>query len=98
MNSVKTTINIDEETLTEFKKTASSRYGGSRKLSLAIEEAIRNYNTTTILTNYAKMEGIPLEAIPSSKEITDRRPTVDCSAGEELRAMRDERAASIPRQ
>ena len=98
MNSVKTTINVDEETLKEFKKTASSRYGGSRKLSLAIEEAIKNYNTTTILTNYAKREGITLEAIPWSKEIMDRRPTVDCSAGKELRAMRDERAASIPRQ
>jgi hypothetical protein len=59
---------------------------------------MRNYNTTTILTNYAKREGITLEAIPSSKEIMDRRPTVDCSAGKELRAMRDERAASIPRQ
>ncbi len=98
MGSVKTTINVDEEALKEFKKAASSRYGNSRKLSLAIEEAMRNYNTTTILTDYAKREGIPLEALPSSREIMDRRPTVDWSAGDELRAMRDERAAGVPRQ
>lgn len=98
MGSVKTTINIDEEALKEFKKAASNRYGNSRKLSLAVEEAMRNYNTTTILTEYAKREGIPLDAIPSSREIMDRRPSVDWSAGEELRSMRDERAASVPRQ
>jgi len=34
-----------------------------------------------------------IESIPSSKEIMDRRPTVDGSAEDELRAMRDERAA-----
>jgi len=98
MGSVKTTVNLDEEALKEFKKAASSRYGNTRKLSLAIEEAMRNYNTTTILTDYARREGIPLDALPSSREITDRRPTVDRSAGDELRAMRDERAAGLPRQ
>lgn len=98
MCSMKTTVNIDEETLREFKKTASSRYGDSRKLSQAINEAMRNYNTTAILTSYAKSESIPIDVIPSSTEIIDRRPSVDWSAGKEVRAMRDERAASVPRQ
>ena len=96
MGPVKTTINVDEEALREFKKAASIRYGTSRKLSLAVEEAMRNYNTTTILTEYARREGIPLEPLPSSREIMDRRPAVDGSAGNELRAMRDERQASVP--
>jgi len=34
MTAVKTTIVVDEETWTEFKKLVSSRYGGLRKLSL----------------------------------------------------------------
>ena len=96
MSPVKTTINVDEEALIEFKKNASFRYGSSRKLSQAMEEAMRNYNTTTILTEYAKREGIPLKPLPSSREIMGRRPAVDWSAGEELRAMRDDRAPSIP--
>jgi len=94
---VKTTVNIDEETLKEFKKTASSRYGGSRNLSLAIEEAMKNF-TTAILKSYAVREGIFIESIPSSREVRDRRPTVDWSAGKELRAMREERATNISRQ
>ena len=98
MCSVKTTVNVDEETMREFKKMTSSRYGGSRKLSQALEEAMRNYNTTAVLTRYAKRESILLDALPSSREIIDRRPSVDGSAGVEVRAMRDERAAGVPRQ
>ena len=97
MGSVKTTVNIDEETLKEFKNMATSRYGGSRKLSQAIEDSMKNYNTTSIIIGYAKREKILIESIPSSREIMDRRPAVDWSAGRELRAMRDERAASISR-
>ena len=98
MCAVKTTVNIDEETMREFRKTALNRYGDPRKLSQAIEEAMRNYNTVSILTSYAKREGILVDAIPSSKEIIDRRTTVDWSAGDEVRAMRDERAARVSGQ
>ena len=98
MGSVKTTVNIDEETLKEFKNMATSRYGGSRKLSQAIEDSMKNYNTTSILIEYAKKEKILIGSIPSFREIVDRRPTVDWSAGDELRVMRDERAGSISRQ
>jgi hypothetical protein len=95
---VKTTVNIDEETLKEFKNMATSRYGGSRKLSQAIEDSMKNYNTTSVLIEYSKRAKILIESIPSSREIIDRRPAVDWSAGSELRAMRDERAAGLSRQ
>ena len=95
---MKTTVNIDEETLKEFKNIATFRYGGSRKLSQAIEDSMKNYNTTSILIEYSKREKILIESIPSSREIIDRRPAVDWSAGDELKAMRDERAAGISRQ
>jgi len=97
LGSVKTTVNIDEETLKEFKRNALARYGGSRKLSLAIEDSLKNFNTTTVLVGYAKSENILLEVLPSSREVVDRRPRVDRSAGDELRAMRDERTAGISR-
>lgn len=92
---MKTTVNIDEETLKEFKRNALARYGGSRKLSLAIEDSMKNFNTAAILIGYAKRENILLEEMPSSREVMDRRRAR--SAGDELRAMRDERAASISR-
>ena len=97
MGLVKTTVNIDEETLKEFKRNALARYGGSRKLSLAIEDSMKNFNTAAILIGYAKRENILLEEIPSSREVMDRRSRVDWSMEDELRAMRDERAARISR-
>ena len=94
---MKTTVNIDEETLKEFKNMVTSRFGSSRKLSQAIEDSMKNYNTVSTLLEYSKREKILIGSIPSSKEIMDRRPVVDGSAGDELRAMRDERALSISR-
>ena len=98
LGNVKTTINVDEDTLMEFKKLVTNRYGSTRKLSLAIDEAMKNLSTTSILVSYAKKEGIPLRDYPSSREIRARRPVVDSSAGEEVRVMRDERAGSVSGQ
>ncbi len=95
MDAVKTTINVDEETLREFKKMASARYGGERKLSAAIEEAMRSYNSQSLLTLYAEQEGIALTAYPSSREVEERRPHVDASAGKEVRGIRDARETGI---
>ena len=69
MDAVKTTINVDEETMREFKKMTTSKYGSARKLSAAIEEAMRSYNSTSILSEYAEKEGITLTAYPSSREV-----------------------------
>jgi hypothetical protein len=75
----------------------SSRYGSVRKLSAAIEEAMRSYNSRGILSAYAKKEGIALVAYPSPREVKERRPSVRASAGEEVREMHDAREAGISR-
>ena len=95
MTSVKTTINIDEETWKRFKRTVSSRYGGIRNLSGAVEEAIKCFNTEGLLSRFMEMAGIGMGAYPSLKEVEERRPKPGTSAGEVVRAMRDERVARI---
>jgi hypothetical protein len=97
MDTVKTTISVDNETLREFKKITSQRYGTTRKLSAAIEEAMKSYNSTSILSRYAEKEEINLTAYPSSKEVEEKRPNVKASAGKEVRAMRDARETGISR-
>ena len=97
MDAVKTTINVDDETLREFKKMTTSRYGSARKLSAAIEDAMRSYNSSTILSEYAENEGIALTSYPSSREVEEGRPKLEASAGEEVRAMRDDRETSVSR-
>ena len=95
MDAVKTTINVDDETLREFKKMTTSRYGSERKLSAAITEAMRSYNSSMILSEYAEKEGISLASLPSSREVEEKRPKLEASAGEEVRGMRDARETSI---
>ena len=97
MDAVKTTINVDDETLREFKRITTSRYGSTRKLSAAIEEAMRSYNSTMILSEYAEKEGITLTSYPSSREVEEKWPKVEASAGTEVREMRDARETSISR-
>ena len=97
MNKIKTTINIDEETWNEFKKMVSSRYGSIRKLSYAVEEAIQGFNTADLLNRFTKRMGIEVRVYPSLKEIKERRPKLETSAGKAVRAMRNEREASISR-
>jgi hypothetical protein len=97
MDAVKTTINVDDEILREFKKMTSQRYGGERKLSAAIEDAMKAYNPRGILSVYAEKEGITISAYPSSREVEEGRPRVRASAGMEVREMRDAREAGISR-
>ena len=97
MDSVKTTINVDDETLREFKKMVTSKYGSARRLSAAVEEAMRTYNSTEILSAYAVKEGIAPASYPSSREVKERRPHVKASAGKTLREMRDAREVSLSR-
>jgi hypothetical protein len=97
MDAVKTTINVDNKTLREFKKMTTSRYGSARKLSAAIADAMRSYNSSMILIEYAEKEGISLVSFPSSREVEEGRPKLETSAGEEVRGMRDAREASVSR-
>ena len=95
MTTVKTTINIDEETWNRFKKTVSSRYGSIRNLSGTVEEAIKCFNTEELLRRFMEMAGIDMGTYPSLKDVEERRPKPGTSAGEAVRAMREERVASI---
>jgi hypothetical protein len=91
MTTVKTTINIDEETWNRFKKVVSSNQGSLRNLSNAVEEAIRCFNTDELLARFMEMMNIDLGGYPSLSEVEGGRPKLETSAGETVRAMRDER-------
>ena len=95
MATVKTTINVDEETWNRFKRSVTSRYGSIRSLSDAVEEAIKCFNIEELLETFVKQAGIEVEPYPSLREVEERRRKLATSAGEEVRAMRDERVASI---
>ena len=95
MATVKTTINVDEETWNRFKRSVTSRYGSIRSLSDAVEEAIKCFNIEELLEMFVKQAGIEVESYPSLREVEERRPKLATSAGEEVRAMREERVASI---
>ena len=72
MGRIKTTINVDEDTLKEFKKLVTNRYGSTRKLSLAIEDAMKNIYALAVFAYYARKERITLYDYPSSREIQAR--------------------------
>jgi hypothetical protein len=92
---IKTTINVDEETWNEFKRSVSSRYGSVRNLSSAVEEAIQSFNTVELLNAFVERKGIELGVYPSIREIEERRPKLGTSSGKEVREMRDEREVRI---
>ena len=95
MGTIKTTIVIDEDTWTEFKKVVTSRYGGLRKLSFAVEEAIKCLNAVELLRSFSSSVRLDTTIHPSSIEIKSRRPKLNTSSGEAVRKMRDEREARI---
>lgn len=97
MGTIKTTINVDEETWKEFRRTVSSRYGSVRKLSSTVEEAIKCFNTAELLDRFTELSEIDVSVYPSIREIEERRPKLETSSGEAVRAMRDERETRISR-
>jgi hypothetical protein len=95
MTTVKTTINIDEETWNRFKKAVSSRQGSLRNLSGAVEEAIKAFDTEELMNAFMGAMGIEAGRYPSLNEVEEGRPRPGTSAGETVRAMRDERDARL---
>lgn len=95
MTTVKTTINIDEDTWNRFKKAVSSNQGSLRNLSSAVEEAIRCFNTDELLESFMEMRGIERGRYPSLREVEGSRPKLETSAGKAVREIRDERDARI---
>ena len=90
MRPIKTTIVVDEELWNRFKEFVFQRYGSYRKLSEAIEESIKTMDSIGLIMEFAKLMGIS-GAFPSSREIVERRSSVDVSAGQVAREMRNER-------
>ncbi len=95
MGTIKTTIVVDEETWTEFKKAVSSKYGRFRKLSFAVEEAIKCFNLVELLKSFSSSIKLDTSIHPSSVEVKSRRPRLDTSSAEAVRKMRDERQTRI---
>jgi hypothetical protein len=95
--TVKTTLLIDEKTWAEFRKLVLSRYGSSRKLSAAVEEAIRTFNSVELLVSLSNNLGLNVNSYPSTAEIKKRRPKVSVSSGKIVRQMRDERKTRLLR-
>lgn len=95
MPSVKTTINIDEDTWNRFKRIVALSGGGLRNLSGAVEEAIRSYNTSEILGDFIKARELDGE-FPSLREVEESRPKADISAGKAMREFREERTEHLP--
>lgn len=95
MTTVKTTINIDEETWNRFKRAVSSRQGSLRNLSGAVEEAIKAFDTEELMNAFMGAMGIETGRYPSLNEVEEGRPRSVTSAGETVRVMRDERDARL---
>jgi len=94
MPKVKITINVDEETWGNFKRAFSSSQGSLRSLSKAVEEAIRCFDTGGMLMSFMAAMGME-EGFPAPEEVEGGRPRPGTSAGETVRAMRNERACRI---
>jgi hypothetical protein len=95
MGVVKTTIVVDEETWNAFRKFVSSRYGSSRMLSFAVEEALKSSNVVDMLVRFCEAIRLKADEYPSVRDVERRRPKLDTSAGTGIRGMRDERQTRI---
>lgn len=97
MGGIKTTIVIDEETLNEFRRFVSSKYGSSRMTSAAVEEALKSFNAIEYLKSFSDAMKLEITAYPSAKEVKERRPKLRTSSAKEVREMRDERQNRLSR-
>jgi hypothetical protein len=97
MGGIKTTIVIDEETLNEFKRFVSSKYGSSRMTSTAVEEALKSFNAIEYLKSFSNAMKLDIIAYPSAKEVRDGRPKLRTSSAKEVRELRDGRQNRLSR-
>lgn len=92
---VKTSFIIDEKIWNDFKMVVLNRYG-TKKLSSAVEEALKAFNTLAIIEELSENLGLEISYF-SSKELKEKRPAVKASAGATVREMRDRREAHLLR-
>lgn len=91
MTTVKKTITIDREVWDEFKSTTKKRQGRKMTLSKAVEEAISNYNTVSLLRDAANALNVEIGEYPSSTEVETTRPSAE-GTSRLVREMRDKDA------
>ncbi|MBS7644844.1 MAG: hypothetical protein QXR65_01260 [Candidatus Bathyarchaeia archaeon] len=92
---VKTSFVIDEKVWTDFKTITLNRYG-TKKLSSAVEEALKAFNVLSMIEELAGKLDLEIFYL-SSRELKEKRPTVRASAGATIREMRDERETHLLR-
>ncbi|MHA1834555.1 MAG: hypothetical protein ACTSV7_11265 [Candidatus Baldrarchaeia archaeon] len=90
MCPIKITIVVNEGLWDRFKEFVFQRYGSYRELSEAIEESIKIMEPIGLMMKFVKLMGI-FDAFPSSCEIVERRSSIDTSAGQVVREMRNGR-------
>ncbi|MEM2998009.1 MAG: hypothetical protein QW542_03580 [Thermoproteota archaeon] len=90
---VKTSFIIDEKTWSNFKAVVLNKYG-VKKLSSAVEEALKTFTTLTVIEEFTENLGIKI-SYPSSNELKKNRPAVRASASAIVREMRNEREAHL---
>ena len=95
MATIKTTLFLDERIWSEFRRFVEETYGTTRKMSAAVEEAIRSFTPEAVLETFASNAGIVLDSYPSSQEIISHRPKVRVSTAKTIRQMRNKRRKRI---
>ena len=95
MATIKTTLVLDERIWSEFRRFVEEAYGTTRKMSAAVEEAIRSFTPAAVLEAFASSAGIVLDSYPSSQEIISHRPKVRGSTAKTIRRMRDKRRKRV---
>ena len=88
MTTVRKTIMIDKEVWEKFKRTTRERHGRKIILSKAVEEAISNYNTASLLRDAANALNAEMGVYPSSTEVEAYRPSA-AGTSRLVREMRD---------
>ncbi|MEM2122355.1 MAG: hypothetical protein QXE79_01835 [Candidatus Bathyarchaeia archaeon] len=92
---VKTSFIINEKVWSNFRAAALNKYG-TKKLSSAVEEALKTFNTLSIIEGFAEKMDLEISYL-SSRELKEKRPVVRTSAGAKVREMRDERETHLLR-
>jgi len=93
---VKTTVQVDSRLLEQFRALAAAKHGGTRALSSELEEAIRAFSPQEVIRSLAANLNLKVNRYPSLEDVARDRPSVNVSAAETLRELRDHRAQSVP--
>jgi hypothetical protein len=89
-------VQVDSRLLEQFRTLAAAKHGSSHALSAELEEAIRAFSPQEVIRSLASNLGLKIDHYPSLEEVVRHRPTVNASAAETLRGLREHRADRVP--